>query len=127
MITITQQMTSRRGVLALGAALTAAGTLAADLGLHPVADHVAYLTGDTWSGSPFATGYEVLAVLPYDVRTLRRWVAAHDVGTLEIKKRGVDVDPAALRRRLRPTGAAHATWLLTPTTEGTKTLVVTRR
>jgi hypothetical protein len=48
------------------------------------------------------------------------------VGTLEIKKRGVDVDPAELRRRLQPSGPASATLVLSRTPAGAVALVVQR-
>ncbi|MEA5052026.1 MAG: SAM-dependent methyltransferase, partial [Propionicimonas sp.] len=48
------------------------------------------------------------------------------VGTLEIKVRGIDIDPAALRRRLKPTGRNAATLILTPTPHGARALVARR-
>lgn len=48
------------------------------------------------------------------------------IGVLEIKKRGVDADPAALRRRLRPAGPNSATLILTPTASGAQALVARR-
>ncbi len=74
----------------------------------------------------FAHTFEVIDVLPFDERRLRAWVRDQSVGTLEIKVRGIDVDPAALRRRLRPSGASAATLVLTPTPEGARALVVRR-
>jgi hypothetical protein len=37
----------------------------------------------------------------------------HDVGRLEILIRGLDIDPDALRRRLKPRGGTEATVVLT--------------
>ena len=91
-----------------------------------VDDTVAYLGADWHLPTPFATAFEVLEVLPYDEKVLRAWVRDHDLGTLEIKKRGIDVDPAELRRRLRPKGRAAATLVLTPTPQGARALVVSR-
>ncbi|WP_454226790.1 THUMP-like domain-containing protein [Propioniciclava flava] len=48
------------------------------------------------------------------------------IGTLEIKKRGLEVDPAALRKRLKPSGRAAATLVLTPTPEGARAVVCAR-
>ena len=64
--------------------------------------------------------------LPYREKDLRAWVRQNRVGTLEIKKRAIDVDPAALRRRLAPKGPEVATLLLTPTPDGAVALVVRR-
>ena len=87
---------------------------------------IAYLSGDLHRVTPFATEFEVLAELPFDERGLRRWVQEQCVGTLEIKVRGIDVDPAVLRRRLKPTGSASATLVLTPTPSGVRALVARR-
>lgn len=92
-----------------------------------LAASVAYLTSDAPLRSPFATDYKVLEVLENDVATLRGWVKAHRIGSLEIKRRAIDVDPAALRRQLRPKGDAHATLILTRTPRGAKAVVVERR
>jgi hypothetical protein len=51
-------------------------------------------------------------VLPYSVKRLRAELAAREVGIVEIKKRGVDIDPAALRRELKPRGANSLTVIL---------------
>ena len=74
---------------------------------------IAYLTADVAFESPFARGFRVLEHLPADGRQLRQALAARGIGTLEIKKRGVDVDPAALRTRLKLRGEESATIVLT--------------
>lgn len=88
--------------------------------------HIAYLSSDEPVASMFTTTFEVLETLDYDVRQLRSWVREHAVGTLEIKKRGIDVDPAVLRRQLKPKGKSSATMIIARTVEGTKVLVVDR-
>lgn len=99
---------------------------AARLGAHRLDPQVAYLTGPGPVDSPWVTSFRVCEVLPWDEKVLRGWVRAHGVGILEIKKRGVDLDPAVLRRRLRPSGKSAATLLCTPTSEGVRVLVVAR-
>ncbi len=89
-------------------------------------DNVAYLAASTLVGTPFAQAFRVEEVLPYDERALRGWVRSRRVGVLEIKKRGVDADPATLRKRLRPQGPNSATLVLTPTASGAVALVVSR-
>lgn len=74
---------------------------------------IAYVTSDVVVRSPLASAYEITQTLPFKERTLRAWVRNHDIGTLEIKKRGVDVEPAALRKRLAPKGSAAATLVVT--------------
>jgi len=100
--------------------------LARELGATGIAPGVAYLTTETHQPTPFATAFEVLDRLPYRERDLRAWVKANRIGTLEIKKRGLEVDPAALRRRLAPKGPASATLVLTPTPDGAVAFVVRR-
>jgi hypothetical protein len=47
-----------------------------------------------------------------DIKHLRRMLQRHDVGTLEIKVRGVDITPESLRARLKPRGDESATLLI---------------
>jgi SAM-dependent methyltransferase len=75
-------------------------------------EHLAYLSADEAVATPLARGYEVHDVLPYSVKRLRAELAAREVGIVEIKKRGVDIDPAALRRELKPRGANSLTVIL---------------
>ena len=92
------------------------GELAVMLGAHTLDPTIAYLTADQYERTPFAAAYEVTDVLPFTVKKLRALVAERGYGTLTIKKRGADVDPAALRKQLRPSG---------PTTNAA-TIIVTR-
>ena len=55
----------------------------------------------------------MLERFPLDERLLARELAARGIGTLEIKKRGVDIDPAKLRPRLKLRGDASAVLVLT--------------
>nr|WP_294694693.1 class I SAM-dependent methyltransferase [uncultured Friedmanniella sp.] len=111
-----------------GAVIRARGVtlLGQRLGAHLLDAEIAYLSADTVTATPFATGFEVLEVLSTSEKVLRRWVREHDVGTLEIKKRGVEIDPAVLRRRLAPRGPASATLVLSRTPAGAVALVVRR-
>jgi len=89
------------------------GDLARAHGAWMLSQGIAYLTGDRLVDTPFARGFRVLERLPADERHLRQALQARGVGTLEIKKRGVDVDPAALRTRLKLRGDDAATIVLT--------------
>lgn len=100
--------------------------LAVDLHARRINPSIAYLIGPDRHATPFATAFEVLAVLDAGEKALRGWVRTERIGTLEIKKRGLDVDPASLRRRLKPSGAGSATLVLTPTPDGARALVVRR-
>jgi SAM-dependent methyltransferase len=74
---------------------------------------IAYVTASKHVATPLASAYEVVEELPYKEKTLRSWVRSQDIGTLEIKKRGVDLDPAQLRKKLVPKGSASATLIIT--------------
>ena len=91
--------------------------------LHP---QVAYLTSDQLRGTPFATAFEVRQQLPFHLKALRAWVREDQIGVLEIKKRGIDTDPADLRRRLRLAGPNTATLVISPTPKGAQAVVVDR-
>lgn len=78
-----------------------------------VDEHIAYVTSDVAMRTPFARGYEVLEELPYREKALRAALRERRVGSLTIKKRGVDVVPEQLRKRLALAGDVEATVVLT--------------
>ena len=104
----------------------AVGSLARQLGAGRVASRIAYLTSHYPAETDLATRFEILERLPWRESQLRSWVRKHQIGSLEIKKRGIETDPAALRRRLRPNGPRQATWVITPTPGAAAVLVVRR-
>lgn len=102
------------------------GALARANGAWMASKGIAYITADTAFETPFARGFRVLERLPADERQLRQALAARRIGTLEIKKRGVDIDPAALRTRLKLRGEESATIVLTREEGRHVTLLVER-
>jgi hypothetical protein len=102
------------------------GDLARTLDGRMLSDGIAYITADTAIPTPFATAFRVIEVLPSDERKLRQVLQERRIGTLEIKKRGVDIDPAALRTRLRPKGPGSATIVVTRAEGRRVTLLVER-
>ncbi|WP_372735139.1 methyltransferase domain-containing protein, partial [Nocardioides sp.] len=76
-------------------------------------EHLAYVTGDASFHTPFARSYQVLEELPYREKALRAALRERGVGRLTIKKRGVDVVPEQLRKRLALTGDNEATIVMT--------------
>lgn len=76
-------------------------------------ESIAYLTCERPAVTPFATGYEVLDVLPFGLKRLRALLRSRGVGRLTVKKRGSAVEPEALRRALRLHGSEEATVVLT--------------
>ncbi len=89
------------------------GDLARSLGGRMLDETIAYVTADRLAATPFARAFRVLDRFPLDERALARELAARGIGTLEIKKRGVDIDPAALRPRLKLRGDVSAVLVLT--------------
>jgi SAM-dependent methyltransferase len=96
----------------LGAELE--NTLANSQGGKRIDPKAAYFTSETMSTHPALESYRVLETLPFDLKTLKQWIRARNIGIVEIKKRGVLVDPAKLRKQLSLSGDNTATLLLTP-------------
>ncbi|MFC0109408.1 THUMP-like domain-containing protein [Kibdelosporangium aridum] len=84
---------------------------AAAHGLAQLDPRIAYLTGD--QPPPGIRAFRVIEYGRYSEKSLRQLLAKHDVGRLEILVRGLDVDPNALRPRLKLRGEAEATVVLT--------------
>lgn len=76
-------------------------------------EHIAYVTSDSSFRTPFARSYRVLEELPYREKQLKAALRERGIGRLTIKKRGVDVVPEHLRKRLDLRGDAEATVVLT--------------
>jgi len=74
---------------------------------------IAYLTSDAALTSPFVSTFRVRERLPAEKRALAKALRERGIGRLEIKKRGVDADPAALRTALKLRGDDEATLFLT--------------
>ncbi|WP_183095741.1 class I SAM-dependent methyltransferase [Nocardioides stalactiti] len=74
---------------------------------------IAYVTSELSFRTPFARGYRVLEHLPYREKQLKAALRERGIGRLTIKKRGVDVSPDALRKRLALSGDEEATLVLT--------------
>lgn len=76
-------------------------------------EHIAYVVADRPATSPYAMGFEVLETLPYQEKQLKAALRQRGIGRLTIKKRGVDVVPDQLRKRLSLRGSEEATLVLT--------------
>ncbi len=102
------------------------GDLARRLDARMVSDSIAYVTSDAPAATPFASCFCVVANFALDQRTIKRELAARAIGTLEIKKRGVDIDPAEFRTALAPKGDESATLILTRVQGKRRALLVER-
>ncbi len=89
------------------------GEVARALDAGMLSPGIAYLTSDAAMTSPFVSSFRVREQLPADPKKLAQALRARGIGTLEIKKRGVDADPAVLRKKLSLRGDESATLLLT--------------
>jgi hypothetical protein len=88
--------------------------LAAELNLSALAAGPSYLTGDSPIIDAAVSGFKIENTLPLRVRTISQHLRERGIGRLEIKKRGVDIDPETLRRALKLRGDNAATLLITP-------------
>lgn len=82
--------------------------------LEAVSRRIPYFTAEKPVENRLAASFEILEAGPFDRKRLVRVLREHRIGPLEIKKSGVDLDPAALRRRLKPSGDEQGTLLVFP-------------
>lgn len=102
------------------------GALARQLSAHTISASIAYLSSDTLVDTPFASAFRVVDTLPLDIRTIAQYCRDEGIGTLEIKKRGVDIDPATFRTKLKLKGSKSATLFLTRVGAGRTAIVAER-
>lgn len=89
------------------------GEVARALDAGMLAPGIAYLTSDAALTNPFVQTFRVREQLPFETKRLAGALRERGIGTLEIKKRGVDVDPAVLRTKLKLRGDDAATLIVT--------------
>jgi hypothetical protein len=90
------------------------GSLCREYVLAIVSAGGGYLTGSRLIDDPALSVFEINDVLPLDRRRLRAYCREHRIGRLEVKKRGVKIDPARLRREIVGAGEREATLIVTP-------------
>ncbi|KAF0846578.1 THUMP-like domain-containing protein [Nocardia caishijiensis] len=84
---------------------------AAKHGLWQLDPHIAYLTGDTVPRG--MRGFRIEDRFDLREKTLRQELSRRDCGALEILVRGVDIDPDALRKKLKLRGTRPFTLVIT--------------
>ncbi|MBF6332932.1 THUMP-like domain-containing protein [Nocardia transvalensis] len=84
---------------------------AAKHGLWQLDPRIAYLTGDRVPDG--VRGFRILDRLDFREKPLRAELHRRHCGPLEILTRGVDLDPDALRTRLKPRGTTPHTLIIT--------------
>ena len=74
--------------------------IGAEFGAALLDRRFAYLTADRFAPTPFATGYRIIEAMPYHLKNVQARLISLKRRVTAIKKRGVEVDPAELRKRL---------------------------
>lgn len=100
------------------------GDLAAGLNANLFAPKIAYLTAAEPHRSPWLRTYRLIDNLPFDRKKLKAYLRERSVGILEIKKRGSDVSPEALRKEMSLKGENAATLIVTRVGDAHRVLVV---
>jgi hypothetical protein len=89
------------------------GAVAAEVDGHLLDPRIAYVSSDRSVSTPFARAYRLREEVPFREKRLRTALRERGIGTLTIKKRGVDIVPERLRPRLALRGDREATVILT--------------
>jgi hypothetical protein len=89
------------------------GALATSLDCKTLSPGESYLTADRWVVHPLVNGFQVTEKMPLRLNDLVKHLKTCDIGTLEIKTRGVATQPEQVRSKLKLTGTRTATLLLT--------------
>lgn len=103
-----------------------AGALADEHECEAVTTGGGYLTSDRLLAHPLVESFRVRDVLPYDLRKLKAYCRAHRLGQLEIKKRGVDLQPHFVRRQIIGVGDEAAVIFITPVGGSVRAIVAER-
>lgn len=75
--------------------------------------HIAYVSSDRAETTPLARGFRVVDELPFREKPLKAALQVRRVGTLTIKKRGVDIVPEEVVRRMKLKGPQKALVVMT--------------
>lgn len=89
------------------------GEFAATIGGWLPDPHIAYAASDTAHTTPLARGFRIVDELPFREKPLKAALQVRRIGTLTVKKRGVDIVPEELVRRLKLKGPNPATVIMT--------------
>ncbi|MEN9343155.1 MAG: hypothetical protein RIR24_742 [Actinomycetota bacterium] len=87
--------------------------LAREVSATLISPEIAYLSSDNEIDSPLMRGFRIIDEMAFDRKKLKAHLREKNIGTLEIKKRGVDVVPEQLRKDLGLKGEIAATLILT--------------
>jgi hypothetical protein len=91
--------------------------LAHQIGAYKIDDNIAYLTSDTAQPTPFARCFQIETFFPFQLKQLRSYLRAHQIGRVTIKKRGSPLEPEWLHSQLRLKGQEQRILFLTQVKE----------
>lgn len=97
-------------------AVTRAGLvedLARTLGAWKIDDRIAFLCTDHPATTPFARTLRIVASLPWHPKRIAARLRELEIGAVDIRRRGLAGDVAAIRRRLGLRGGGRATLVMT--------------
>jgi hypothetical protein len=86
---------------------------AESVGTLPLGTSQGYFTSDTAFKSAWAQCFEVVEVLAWDNRRVKRWLREHHIGEVEVKKRLLQLDANEHQRQLRGADEGKITLLIT--------------
>ncbi len=92
-----------------------------------VSESIAYLSADTPLVSPFLSCFEVEDVVALKPKMISSALRSLGVGRVEVKKRGADIDPAALRKSLKLKGDGEAVVFATRVAGRHRAIIARRR
>ncbi len=87
--------------------------LAREVSATLISPEIAYLSSANEIDSPLMRGFRIIDEMAFDRKKLKAHLREKNIGSLEIKKRGVDVVPEQLRKELGLKGEIAATLILT--------------
>jgi hypothetical protein len=102
------------------------GDFARHHNLSAFASSLAYLTADRPVDDPLLACFEVIETLPFDARKVKRLLQRRRIGRIEVKKRGVALDPNRIARQLKTDDNGQATLLLAKV-QGSVTAILANR
>lgn len=108
----------------LAARLT--GVVCREHDLSAISAGIAYLTSDRRIADAALAAFEVTDVLPLDRKQLKAYCREHGIGRLEVKKRGVEIDPDRLRKEIIAGGENEATLIVSPVAGQTRAIIARR-
>ncbi len=97
------------------------GDLASLIGAHTFSEGIAYLTSDSPASAAWGRVSRIEAVVPTRPKALRAELRRRGFGSVEIRTRGLGLDPAALRRQLALRGDGPSASLVLTRVAGSAT------